>query len=268
MRKIVVCIAILLAFVACKKNKTDFKNSPELMKYISAYTNGEVSKSDNLIIQFSKDAVEQNMVGKTIDDKLFDIEPNISGKTIWLDQKTVKFIPDIPLQSSQAYYVRFTVGKIFKELPKEAQVFSFDFKVKTQSILISYDPPTYDGLDDKQMAVHGRIETNDFVSAADLKKCIETQSPNQKVSFDFEKSSNLEKAKEFNFVISNIQATNKEETILLKFDGSHINSKDKLNMPIKIASSVGFTYVDKRIKNFPDQAIRLFFNVPLTQIRI
>lgn len=263
MRKIIVCIAMILAFVACKKNRPDLKNSPELMKYISAYTNGEVSKTDNLIIQFSKDAVEQSSVGKTIDDKLFQIDPSISGKTIWLDQKTVKFIPDNPLQSSQAYLVRFTMGKVFKELPKEAQVFSFDFKVKTQSVLISYDPPTYDGLEDKQMTIHGRIETNDFVSSADLKKCIEIQATNQKLVFDFEKSSNLEKAKEFNFVISHIQVTNKEESVKLKFDGKNINSKDKLDFPIKIASSDGFTYVDKRVKNFPDQAIRLFFNVPL-----
>src|SRR5687767_9738261 len=64
---------------------------PAFGEYIASYTAGTISSISTIRIILSKDVIDSTEVGKEGGGKLFDFNPGISGKTIWLDRRTVEF---------------------------------------------------------------------------------------------------------------------------------------------------------------------------------
>src|SRR5688572_8041510 len=100
----IVAIAVVFAGIFYFTTSTGTKPAdnyvnPAFGEYISSYTAGVVSSGSVIRIALSQDAVDSALIGQESSGKLFDFKPAVSGKTVWLDKRTVEFRPEKRLVS-------------------------------------------------------------------------------------------------------------------------------------------------------------------------
>ena len=71
--------------------------NPAFGEYISSYTAGVVGSGSTIRIILAQDAVDSAAIGQETSVKLFSFSPALSGKTVWLDRRTVEFTPACPV---------------------------------------------------------------------------------------------------------------------------------------------------------------------------
>lgn len=249
--------------ISCKNKHKLIQNSLVLKDYISAYTTGEVSRSSAIVMQFTNDAIPVNQIGQELESGIFSFEPQITGTASWIDTKTVKFIPKDELEPETVYVGTFKMGKIFKTLPKDAQEFNFDFRVKEQFVTISCDPAVYSYLDNNTLNVEGSFETNDLAKFDEVKKCLVAKYRSKEVSITWASDKATDKASCFKFSVNKLEAPENNENLEFIVNGKPIGAKNADKKMVVIPSSKGFNFVDKLVKNVPDQVIKLYFNTPI-----
>src|SRR5277367_2731861 len=87
---------------------------PAFGEYVTSYTTGVISSGSTVRIVLAKDGVDSSAIGQESGTKLFSFSPSISGKTVWLDKRTVEFRPNDRLPAGQIYEATFQLAKVFK----------------------------------------------------------------------------------------------------------------------------------------------------------
>lgn len=262
MKKIIFISFTLLSIVvfSCKKAPIASKNADILEKYISAYTNGEISKGSAIKVQFTEDVVEETKVGTIVDKNLISFSPSIEGTAEWTDRRTLTYKPKKQLVSKSAFVGNVKVGTLFKSLPKDAQVFEFDFRVKEQHLSIENEPLIFSSIGSNLMELHGVLYTSDIANASLIQKCLSIEYNIGKDTIRWEHSAD---GVMHRFIIPNIKQTEVEQKFKIEWSGSPLDLDQKGSNEVTIPSSKGLLLVDFRVINEPDQIIKLYFNNPL-----
>src|SRR5690349_15332016 len=129
-RPAVILFLLLALFqLNCKKNrKGSYRPDDAYKEYISAFTSGIISNRSSVRILLASETTASIEPGKESEKKLFSFSPEIRGKTIWVDKRTVEFVPEAPLASGQLYEAEFYLSKV-ASVPNDMEVFSFRFQV-------------------------------------------------------------------------------------------------------------------------------------------
>jgi hypothetical protein len=94
-----------------KKASTNFIN-PAFSEYITSYTAGVISSGSTIRIILASDAVDSTFIGRESSVNLFSFSPFLNGKTVWLDRRTIEFVPDTRMNSGQIYEAVFQLSKL------------------------------------------------------------------------------------------------------------------------------------------------------------
>lgn len=127
------CTLIFLLFSCSEENPEDFEVNPEFKKYISSFTSGVISSVSTIKIEVVKPYAKKVKPNQPIDKEIFSISPEIEGKTVWIDQYTIQFIPTHPMHSGETYWIEFALDKI-KQVPEELKIFKFPITIIDQAI--------------------------------------------------------------------------------------------------------------------------------------
>ena len=106
---LVVLIIIIIAIVAHAPKVNC--NDPGFAPYISAYTDGTVSKTQPIRVVLNSELAEK--VNRNADaDGLIKVYPKANGKCVFVDERTIEFTPDGNFSSGKDYVFSFNLGKI------------------------------------------------------------------------------------------------------------------------------------------------------------
>ncbi len=128
----ILLIALIGAFFASCKKETSKQIDPEFVQYISGFTYGTVSPQSYIQVELAQEmpAVELNAEVK---EKLFSFAPKFSGKTVWINSRNIRFIPDADeLKMGKEYSAKFHLDKLLK-VEDKFKTFDFYFKVSEQN---------------------------------------------------------------------------------------------------------------------------------------
>src|SRR5688572_17118121 len=92
-----------------KKASDNFIN-PAFSEYITSYTAGVISSGSSIRIILANDAVDSTFIGRESSVNLFSFSPTLKGKTLWLDRRTVEFVPETRMGSGQIYEAVFQLS--------------------------------------------------------------------------------------------------------------------------------------------------------------
>ncbi|MEO6455384.1 MAG: hypothetical protein ABIN97_14990, partial [Ginsengibacter sp.] len=127
------CTTAILFSCNSKKKWADV--DPAFSKYIDAYTSGIISKTSSVKIQLASDASTTHPTGEAVGETLFKFSPDVKGKAVWLDARTIEFNPEKELTPDQLYNVSFKLGQVtgvpskYKEFEFNVQTLKPSFKV-------------------------------------------------------------------------------------------------------------------------------------------
>jgi len=253
-------IALLgIGFFSCK-NK-DIAPSVDFAPYISAYTGGMVSSQSPIQIQLTQNASVVQL-NSEIKEKLFDFSPSLKGKTYWISNNTIEFMPDSgQLKPGTLYNATFKLGKVMK-VDKKASTFPFSFHVIPRDFTLESANYSVSASNLKVASVSGKIKFSDAVSLEDVRKMV-SFSMKEDNSFT-SKIEQGENNKTYLFTVENIQRGDPDREFFIKIVGKPVNIDKTIEESVLISGMSSFSVVSAETIDEPENGIQIVFSEPVS----
>ncbi|WP_372642477.1 hypothetical protein, partial [Ancylomarina sp.] len=251
----------LIVFTQCndKKPAKPAKVDPAFSAHIVGYTNGIVAKDASIKI-ILRDAMIEDVEDTKVKGNLFSFSPSIKGEAWWLDKKTIEFRPSKHLKSGQDYKFEFNLGKLLT-VSEKLQIFKSTFKVKNQSISVSFDGMSaYENSSLEVQKQEGKILTADIATEADVESVLSATQNGSILKIEWEHDA---KGTVHRFTIDSLKRGEKRSELVCQWNGSSLGVKEKGEKTIEIPPLGNFKVSSSHVYQTPEQSILLFFSDPL-----
>ncbi len=254
-------VLALCTLLSCTDKQQELiEVDPAYSQYISAFTSGVVSAESNIRIILADESPDAEP-GKEITEAVFDIEPEVEGKTYWIDNRTIEFEPAAPMASGQLYTVYFDL-KHFVKVPEEHETFVFQYQTIHQSFTVDVtDFKTYKKTDLSKNKILGTVHTADVIDEK-----IEGVLKASQNGSDLDITWIHEDQRTHHFQVEQVARTEAAGEVLLSWDGSSIDVEDnegELNYEIPSLSDFKIMAID--VTQYPEQFVTLKFSDPLNE---
>ncbi len=229
--------------------------------YISAYTSGVISNESSIIIEFAEPIIAAK-VGEEIEDKLFEFSPTIDGKATWISNKVIEFQPTSLIPSATVYKSKFYLSKIIETVPSELETLQFQFQTMKQHLRVDYEGvKAYDPTNLSWQKIIGTLTTSDFAENLSIEKIVTATQEDKSLIISWNHQAD---GRSHNFIIDSVRRSEKQEEVLLNWDGSTILSEDIGSETITISPLGNFELVNIEVAQQPEQYITLYFSDPVS----
>ena len=237
--------------------------NPEFGNYIYAYTTGVISSHAAIVIKLQHDVNLPDVnSGDMLEMDLFKFDPKISGETYLDDIRTIRFVPDEPLQSKQQYEVSFALGKVM-EVEKDLASFDFQFSIIAQSFSVSKTGfGLYDNKDLAHYFINGFVTTADVMDEPDVMKLLRARQGKLELPIRWVMKGYTKK---FDFIVDSVLRTDPIEPVVISWDGDLLNLDITGTDTTRIPAPGDFKVVEVNVIQQPEQYIQLQFSDPLME---
>lgn len=258
--------------------------NPAFGQYISAYTSGMISRRSTIRIELAQsyyashtpknvpafqDTVARaifyaNQLSALPDSavlgSIFSFEPAIKGKTHWVSDRVIEFIPDTTLAPNQLYDLRFTLSEVL-DVPKEFREFRTQFSTYPQNLFVTVDGlRPYEESEPELQKLVGRINSSDYADTADIRRCLHVTHQGKTLPVDLTYSYNTN---EYYFYANGILRGEKASEAIVTWDGEPINAFQKGSQKIPVPALGDFTVTEARVIDREEQYVELSFSDPI-----
>lgn len=254
-----VLITTLLAVSSCKQKSKIIKVDPAYSQFIEGYTSGVVSKRAAIMIKLNADASTAHNLGEVADKSLLEISPSVKGKASWIDSRTIEFVPEKEFERGQLYTVNFKLGKATK-VPEKYKEFEFNFQIIKPSFQVKQNGLRSTGEKDK-MFLPGSLETADFEDNAVVEQLLVATQNKKKLNITWQHNGD---DKTHFFKVENIvRPTGKEDSVLLEWNGSPLDSKITGSKSLAVPAVGQFKVLNVEAINDQEQYASVQFSDPI-----
>ncbi|MDO5523138.1 MAG: MG2 domain-containing protein, partial [Bacteroidia bacterium] len=258
-----VLAAVLLAAISACNNTRKREINPEFARYISAFTYGNVSTDAYIQIELTQEipAVELNA---EVEEQLFSFSPSLNGHAFWVNNTTVRFLPDAgELKPGREYQATFHLDKILK-VDKEFSKFDFYFRVNEQNFTADVLPFFPMEINDLTWnTAEATMHFSNPVTQDDALRMLEVKGAQPQTRIRVTPAGK----NAFRVSIDSLQRKDTPSAYTLVMDGNAIGAKKKLEHEIEIPafSKEHFQVADVRMVQQSDPHIRVTFSDPVSQ---
>ena len=273
----------LLFLHSCFQGKPKIKAvNPAFKQYIEAFTSGMISRKSTIRVdltfaygdkkenikwhqQSDVDSVAASssedfvLPDSSVLEDIFEFEPAIPGKAQWLSNRSIEFVPDLPLSSNQLYDVTFKLEKILK-VKNEFEEFEFQFATYPQSLFVeSAGLRTYDDFDVEYQKLTGKLKTSDYEDLKNLQGVISVDYNGVKMPVKIEPSYD----NQFYYTVDSIARKDDKGKLTLNWNGESIGCSSHGTIEYIIPALGDFTVSSSRVVDEDDQVVELNFSDPI-----
>ena len=230
-------------------------------KYIYAYSSGSIGRTDAIRVRFANPAVGSDQVGQKVAANLFTVSPSIAGDMLWEDDRTIKLQPAEPLPYGKRYTGKVALGKLFKDVPKEARVFDFGFSVRELSFeVISDGLRTENPQNLKRHQLAGRVLTSDPVDNASVEKMLRAQQGNKTLTIGWVHRDN---GLTHEFYVNEVERGNVRSKVEVSWSGDPIGVDKKGKLEQMVPALDEFVVLNAKAVQTDGQYVMLNFSDPV-----
>jgi len=235
---------------------------PAFGEYVTSYTSGVISSGSTVRVILAKDGVDSSAIGQETSTKLFSFSPSISGKTVWLDRRTVEFRPNDRLEAGQVYEATFQLARLFK-VAETLSVFQYSFQVIPQNFELSIDNvKPYVKTELTRQKIEGQVLTADFSPNESVEKILTVSQDNKSLKVTWE---HLPDGKRHFFIVEDITRKETASKVNLKISGKSIGVKSDEEREVVIPALGDFKILTAKVIQNPNQYVVLQFSDPLKE---
>ena len=254
-------VLTLVILFSCGNRDTQLLEvKPGFEKYVMSYTSGEyLSIGSHFIIQLQQSYSDSITPGTPVGKNLFNFSPTVKGKALWIDSRTIEFIPEKPLEYNSIYTVEFELAKI-AEVPKEFATMKYQIKTIAQAYRFAEGQlSTYP----EEMAYYkyeSAVITADIVDNKLIENALEIThlDKNQKPKWIHDANGLIHK-----FTIDSISRQEKSTELKINFAGQKIYADKVSNLQQKIPGIREYVVLSAKPTNGDNQLITITFSDPL-----
>nr|MCR5454000.1 hypothetical protein [Bacteroidales bacterium] len=229
--------------------------------YVSAYTDGTVSKTQPIRVVLNSELVEKiDRNAKT--DNLIKSYPKVNGKCTFVDDRTIEFTPDNGFDSGKDYVFAFNLGKI-AEVPGDFKKFVFPVSIIRQDMKVTIDEQiTTDRETLKYQKITATVKTADEEILDNIKKAVKVTMAGKELPIVWNE---VETGNSFGFAIDNVERTENSQILTIHYDGSFIDTDTKGEKDVTIPAINDFNITGVKVYEAPSQHIRIEFTDPVKE---
>lgn len=255
-------LAWSLLTISCQDNSTTPPDiNPEFRQYISAFTSGVISKSDHIRIRLATPHPHA-VPGGEVDDDLFSFSPRIKGSATWIDEQTIDYAPEKPLESGKIFNAKFYLSKLVK-VPSHLETFVFQFQTMKQYMSVVVGAiGNYPDLGMTRMKVTGTASTADYLDSNAVPKVLRAEQDGKSLPVRWV---HQQDGLHHQFQVDSIVRSENTSRVIISWDGDRANLEGKGADTIDIPSLKDFKLVRFNVYQDPEQYVSLQFSDPLKQ---
>lgn len=256
-----ILLTVIAGFSSCKSNQKDIIPSAEYAPYVNAYTGGVISQNSTIRIELTQD---QPMVdlNQELKDNPFSFSPSLKGKTYWVSNNTIEFVPEEGALKPCAFYEgTFHLGD-FVDVDKKLEEFNFSFRVQERNFSIHTDPITVTATQPDQVTVTGEIRFSDVVKKEEVEKMLTAGSEKNK-SYPIE-ITQTDHPTRYAFSISQITREAEDYQLEITAKGNPAGIDRTQNESILIPAKNSFRFLSAVRIDQPENGIEIIFSDPVS----
>lgn len=256
-----ILLTVIAGFTSCKSNQKDIIPSAEYAPYVNAYTGGVISQNSTIRIELTQD---QPMVdlNQELKDNPFSFSPSLKGKTYWVSNNTIEFVPEEGALKPGAFYEgTFRLGD-FVDVDKKLKEFNFSFRVQERNFSIHTDPITVTATQPDQVTVTGEIRFSDVVKKEEVEKMLTAGSEKNK-SYPIE-ITQTDHPTRYAFSISQITREAEDYQLEITAKGNPAGIDRTQNESILIPAKNSFRFLSAVRIDQPENGIEIIFSDPVS----
>lgn len=255
----IVFVWIITTILSCNGVHKDIIPSSEYAPYINAYTGGVISQQSAIRIELTQDQPVVDL-NRELESNPFRFSPSLKGKTYWVNNHTLEFIPEEgALEPGQYYEAAFHLDD-FVQTEKRLKDFKFSFRVQKNCFSIQTDALAITQTD--EATLKGTICFSNLVDKELTKKVKFTDTKQHRsLPVNFTPTSN---PAQFLFEINNIPRTEEDYTLDMEIDASAIGYKEKQNIRMDIPAGNTFRFLSAQRIQQPENGIEVAFSEPVS----
>ena len=256
-----ILLTVIAGFSSCKSNQKDIIPSAEYAPYVNAYTGGVISQNSTIRIELTQD---QPMVdlNQELKDNPFSFSPSLKGKTYWVSNNTIEFVPEEGALKPGAFYEgTFRLGD-FVDVDKKLKEFNFSFRVQERNFSIHTDPITVTATQPDQVTVTGEIRFSDVVKKEEVEKMLTAGSEKNK-SYPIE-ITQTDHPTRYAFSISQITREAEDYQLEITAKGNPAGIDRTQNESILIPAKNSFRFLSAVRIDQPENGIEIIFSDPVS----
>lgn len=256
-----ILLTVIAGFTSCKSNQKDIIPSAEYAPYVNAYTGGVISQNSTIRIELTQD---QPMVdlNQELKDNPFSFSPSLKGKTYWVSNNTIEFVPEEGALKPGAFYEgTFRLGD-FVDVDKKLKEFNFSFRVQERNFSIHTDPITVTATQPDQVTVTGEIRFSDVVKKEEVEKMLTAGSEKNK-SYPVE-ITQTDHPTRYVFSISQITREAEDYQLEITAKGNPAGIDRTQNESILIPAKNSFRFLSAVRIDQPENGIEIIFSDPVS----
>ena len=256
-----ILLTVIAGFSSCKSNQKDIIPSAEYAPYVNAYTGGVISQNSTIRIELTQD---QPMVdlNQELKDNPFSFSPSLKGKTYWVSNNTIEFVPEEGALKPGAFYEgTFHLGD-FVDVDKKLEEFNFSFRVQERNFSIHTDPITVTATQPDQVTVTGEIRFSDVVKKEEVEKMLTAGSEKNK-SYPIE-ITQTDHPTRYVFSISQIIKEAEDYQLEITAKGNPAGIDRTQNESILIPAKNSFRFLSAVRIDQPENGIEIIFSDPVS----
>ena len=256
-----ILLTVIAGFSSCKSNQKDIIPSAEYAPYVNAYTGGVISQNSTIRIELTQD---QPMVdlNQELKDNPFSFSPSLKGKTYWVSNNTIEFVPEEGALKPGAFYEgTFHLGD-FVDVDKKLEEFNFSFRVQERNFSIHTDPITVTATQPDQVTVTGEIRFSDVVKKEEVEKMLTAGSEKNK-SYPIE-ITQTDHPTRYVFSISQITKEAEDYQLEITAKGNPAGIDRTQNESILIPAKNSCRFLSAVRIDQPENGIEIIFSDPVS----
>lgn len=256
-----ILLTVIAGFSSCKSNQKDIIPSAEYAPYVNAYTGGVISQNSTIRIELTQD---QPMVdlNQELKDNPFSFSPSLKGKTYWVSNNTIEFVPEEGALKPGAFYEgTFRLGD-FVDVDKKLKEFNFSFRVQERNFSIHTDPISVTATQPDQVTVTGEIRFSDVVKKEEVEKMLTAGSEKNK-SYPVE-ITQTDHPTRYAFSISQITREAEDYQLEITAKGNPAGIDRTQNESILIPAKNSFRFLSAVRIDQPENGIEIIFSDPVS----
>ena len=256
-----ILLTVIAGFTSCKSNQKDIIPSAEYAPYVNAYTGGVISQNSTIRIELTQD---QPMVdlNQELKDNPFSFSPSLKGKTYWVSNNTIEFVPEEGALKPGAFYEGTFHLRDFVDVDKKLEEFNFSFRVQERNFSIHTDPITVTATQPDQVTVTGEIRFSDVVKKEEVEKMLTAGSEKNK-SYPVE-ITQTDHPTRYVFSISQITREAEDYQLEITAKGNPAGIDRTQNESILIPAKNSFRFLSAVRIDQPENGIEIIFSDPVS----
>lgn len=229
-------------------------------EYISAFTGGLISSRATIRVKLTSPYAQEVEAGAPVSNKVFSFEPKVKGSAFWLDNQTIEFKPEEPLENGRQYRASFALNNII-DVSDKYSTFPLTFRIIKQSFQVKVGELQQERQNPNTYTLEGTITAADFIENEKVQAHLDMvyEGKDVEVSWRHENAS-----KKHVFYISNIERQEDDSQLNITWGG--VDEKFIIRtFAVEIPGLSIFKLISARVVQQPSQLVLLTFSDPLLQ---